>query len=84
MIPKLEQRSQVGVYLGYSPSHVINVALVLNLKTGHISPQYHLVFDDGFSTVNSLRTDTEHDNWNDLVKDHTKLATEEHFGLAQE
>ena len=84
MIPKWDPWAQVGVYLGHSPSHAGNVALVLNLQTGHISPQYHLVFDDGFSTVDALRTDTEPDNWKDLVKDHTELATEEHFELAKE
>ena len=62
MIPKWDPRARVGVYLGHSPSHAGNVALVLNLQTGHMSPQYHLVFDDGFSTVDALRTDTEPDN----------------------
>ena len=61
--PKWEPRSQVGVYLGHSPAHAGNVALVLNLQTGHISPQYHLVFDDDFSTVPYLDSSEEPPNW---------------------
>ena len=33
--------------------HSSNVPLVLKLKTGSISAQYHVVFDDCFSTVAS-------------------------------
>jgi len=39
------------VFLGLSPKHSSNVPLVLKIATGHISPQYHCVFDDCFSTV---------------------------------
>jgi hypothetical protein len=31
---------------------------VLNLQTGSISPQFHVVFDDDFSTVSSLAEDS--------------------------
>ena len=36
--PKWEPRARMGVYLGHSPAHAGNAALVLNLITGHISP----------------------------------------------
>ena len=49
--PKWESRSRAGIYLGYSKDHTGNVAMVLNLRTRHISPQFHLIFDDTFSTV---------------------------------
>jgi Reverse transcriptase (RNA-dependent DNA polymerase) len=29
------------------------VALVLNLQTGHVSPQFHITFDDNFETIRS-------------------------------
>jgi hypothetical protein len=48
---KWTERSRLGVYLGYSPEHASSVALVLNLQTGHVSPQFHVVFDDRFDTV---------------------------------
>ena len=50
-IPKWAMRSRRGVYLGVSPFHSSTVHLVLNPTTGAITPQYHLVFDDSFSTV---------------------------------
>ena len=50
--PKWSERSRVGAYLGHSHHHSQSIALVLNLKTGHVSPQFHVVFDDEFNTVN--------------------------------
>ena len=50
-IPKWGTRSKHGIYLGVSPFHSSTVHLVLNPATGSITPQYHLVFDDTFSTV---------------------------------
>ena len=48
---KWKEQSRVGIYLGKSPVHARNVALVLNLETGHISPQFHVKFNPGFHTV---------------------------------
>ena len=42
------------------------VGLVLNLLTGSISPQYHVVFDDMFSTV-MISTSTDTEVWIRLV-----------------
>ena len=46
MLSKWEPRSRLGIYLGHSPCHAGSVALVLNPTTLHISPQFHVVFDD--------------------------------------
>ena len=48
---KWKPRARLGVYLGQSPIHNRNVALVLNLNTGHVSPQFHVKFDKGFHTL---------------------------------
>ena len=56
-IPKWEPRACCGMFLGFSQVHSLLVALVLNVSTGKISAQYHVVFDDKFSTVNSLPTE---------------------------
>ena len=50
-IPKWDQRSWLGKFLGFSDEHSILVANFCNLRTGYISPQYHLVFDDLFETT---------------------------------
>ena len=57
--PKWKQRSRLGVYLGPSPSHARSVALVLNPRTGHVSPQFHVKFDDFFETVKDKSTDMD-------------------------
>ena len=48
---KWKERSRVGTCLGKSPVYAKNVALVLNLDTGHVSPQFHVKFDPSFHTV---------------------------------
>ena len=50
-----DPRSRLGIYLGHLPLHAGSVVLVLNPKTGLVSPQFHVVFDDDFSTVPNLR-----------------------------
>ena len=74
----------MGVYLGHSPRHASNVALVLNITTGHVSPQYHLIFDDDFSTVGSMRIGKVPTNWDRLVEKQRELATTEQFTLQEE
>ena len=80
-IPKWEPRSRLRVYLGHSPLHAGSVALVLNPGTGHVSPQYHLVFDDEFSTVRHLRAGTVPRNWRELVESSSFSSTEEQYSL---
>ena len=58
-IPKWNSRSQQGMFVGYSKEHSSMVPLVLNLATGHISPQFHVIFDDSFHTVPSLHADVK-------------------------
>lgn len=50
-LPKWNRRARMGQFLGYSRQHSSTVALVRNLHTGYVSPQYHVVFDDKFETV---------------------------------
>ena len=57
--PKWRRRSRLGVYLGPSPNHAQSVALVLNPCTGHVSPQFHVKFDDFFETVQKKPTDLD-------------------------
>jgi hypothetical protein len=50
-LPKWNRRARMGQFLGFSNEHSSTVALVRNLHTGYVSPQYHVVFDDRFETV---------------------------------
>ena len=61
--PKWDPKSHAGIYLGRSPNHAGSVALVVNLSTGLVSPQFHVIFDDEFTTVDYLDGTTEPPNW---------------------
>ena len=82
-VPKWEPRARVGIYLGRSPAHASNVALVLNPKTGLVSPQFHVVFDDDFTTVPHLRKGTVPPNWESLVQGSREKSTSEFYDLTK-
>lgn len=82
MLAKWEPRSRLGIYLGHSPCHAGSVALMLNPRTLHVSPQFHVVLDDNFSTVPFLANDNIPPNWKDLVET-AEHSTDEHFDLAK-
>ena len=52
--PRWQPRSRREMFVGFSPAHSSGVPLILNLRTGHISPQYYVVFDEKFSTYHLL------------------------------
>ena len=54
---KWKVRSRLGIYLGPSPNHARSISLVLNPRTGHVSPQFHVKHDDFFETVTGKATD---------------------------
>ena len=41
----------MGQLLGFSDEHSTLVAMVRNLTTNFVSPQFHVVFDEKFSTI---------------------------------
>jgi hypothetical protein len=47
----------MGQFVGFSDEHSSLVANVRHLTTNFISPQFHLVFDDLFKTVNRICVD---------------------------
>ena len=48
-----KQRSHIGIFVGFSPNHASNVPLIYNPETQHVSPQYHLVYDEDFTTAST-------------------------------
>jgi hypothetical protein len=76
-IPKWLPRAHRGMFLGFSGKHSSTVGMVLNLITGHVSPQYHVMYNEKFSTVTSTAAHEEAlrgelgtfyvDQWNDLL-----------------
>ncbi len=65
-IPRWKPRSSRCIYVGNSTKQGNAVPLVLNLETGKITGQYHVVFDDWFHTVDSTNNTSvnfDHDDW---------------------
>jgi hypothetical protein len=81
--PKWEPGSCLGIYVGHSPSHAGLVALVLNPQTGHVSPQYHVVFDDQFTMVPFMEKSKVSPNWAQIVETYTEKVIKEHYELAK-
>ena len=50
-IPKWEPKARMGQNLGYSEAHSSSINLIRNLRTERVSPQYHVVYDELFTTV---------------------------------
>jgi hypothetical protein len=60
---KITKRSELGLSL----QHSSEVPLVLNLQTGSIETQYHVVFNDQFTTVSSIEREIDPpSHWEDL------------------
>jgi hypothetical protein len=70
-LPHWSPRSRRGQYVGYLPEHASTVPLVLNLTTHCISTQFHVVFDDWFTTVDldpNEALEFDDPQWEDLLE----------------
>ena len=65
-LPKWIPRSRQGQYVGVSSLHASTVGLVKNFRTGNLSPQFHVVYDDFFETVVST-PEEEPAIWQELL-----------------
>jgi hypothetical protein len=66
-VPWWKPTSCCIVLLGFEDKYASSDPLVLNPATSHISPQFHIIIDDLFSTVISqLESDEPPKEWNDL------------------
>ncbi len=81
--PKWEPRSRLEIYVGHSPSHAGSVALVLNPRTGQVSPQFCVVFDDLFTTLPYMKKSEVPPNWAELVEKSSEQVTDEDYDLAK-
>ena len=69
-LPKWTPKSHLGMYMGSSPSHSETVARILSLETGYVSAQYHVVYDELFSSVQGTLTEElfDHARWYKLLR----------------
>jgi hypothetical protein len=56
-LPKWNRRACLGQFVGFLDKHSSMVANVRHLTTGYISPQFHVIFDNLFETVNCTSVD---------------------------
>ncbi len=61
-IPKWNTCARLSLFLGISDLQSSLVPLVLNIATGHTSPQFHVIFGNKFETLNSLTLDQPLEN----------------------
>jgi hypothetical protein len=66
-IPRWKLRSRCGVFLGFGDKYSSSVPLVLNATKHNIFPQFHVIFDNLFSTViSTLVPSKTPKEWDDL------------------
>jgi hypothetical protein len=58
-LPRWAPRSKIGMFLVLSQQHASEAPLVLNLGTLSITTQFHVIFDDLFTTVPSIDRENE-------------------------
>jgi hypothetical protein len=68
-IPKWSPHACLGLFLGFLEVYSSQVPLVLNVETKKISPQFHVIFNNNFHTVNLLPRNTNiNEQWKDILK----------------
>ena len=80
--PKWEARSRIVMYLVHFPFRAGIMSLVWNPTTDRVSPQYHVVFNDNFTTVQYMGSGTIPTNWEDLATNLSEKATPNDVDLA--
>ena len=73
-ITKWEDQVRLGANVGRSLIQAGNVSLILNLSTGHVIPQFHVLFNKTFSTVPSLENGSVPDSWKFVGENNRELA----------
>jgi Reverse transcriptase (RNA-dependent DNA polymerase)./Integrase core domain. len=70
-IPKWDPRSRQGKFVGYSKQHSSSAGLILNPRSGYISTQFHVLYDDEFASVagcdDAERLQLEEVDWASLI-----------------
>lgn len=58
---KWKARSWHGVYIGTSNCHASHIPLIYNYATMHVTPQYHMVYDEGFTSTTHMTEELKDD-----------------------
>jgi hypothetical protein len=82
-LQKWKARSWLGIYIGHSLQHVGNVPVIYNPITTHISPQFHVVFDDSFTTVSTQNAPLS-DSFYQSLYDKSQWLYKDNFATTQD
>ena len=63
--------------------HAGSVVLLLNPSTGHVSPQFHVLFDENFTTIGHMQDARTPPSREEMYKNSAKVAADEAFNLAE-
>jgi hypothetical protein len=68
-LPRWQPKSRREQYLGISKRHASTIGLIRNLRTGSVSPQSHVVYDDFYTTIPTptMRMQSKPINWEELL-----------------
>ncbi len=70
-LPRWQPKSRRGQFLGMSTRHASTIGLIRNLRTGAVSSQFHVVYDEKFTTIplvqNPNTDEPEPENWEELL-----------------
>jgi len=80
--PKWEPKSHIGIYLVHSLCRSESIYLVINLKTGMISPQFHAAYNNEFMTVPYMSSADPPLKWSQILCHSAKRSTEEQEELS--
>jgi hypothetical protein len=68
---KWKPRSLQGIYIGASSCHSSHVPLIYNPSSTHITPQFHVIYDENFYMVDPSITPYTQDHYHDRLYNST-------------
>jgi len=69
----------MGVYLGHSSEHAWSIPLGYSTTSGLVSPKFHIIFNDKFSTMQCLHGNKLPSNWPELFNTSSLFYVDEDF-----
>ena len=75
--PQWKPKSRRGQFLGRSLKHASNIALIQNLNTGFVLAQFHVVYDDFYTTLSNSNENKSHETWPFLFDTSRELLVDE-------
>ena len=76
-ITRWNPRSKVGACVGKSSEHAGNMSLIFDPITNFVSPQFHIVHDDEFTSALRNRIYLLPPKWSNLFKHYDKVSDNE-------